>query len=86
MENRQGVCGLSRAWFYLTLWNGTPPDFTEEFDVNIHERDVFDAAVRTESTADAIIITGSSFAADIQSREEADVDVITSTGVIWYVG
>lgn len=80
------MCGLSRAWFYLTLWNGTPPEFTEDFDVNIQERDAIDANVQTESTADVIIVTCSPFVVDIQSRNEADVDVVMSTGVIWYVG
>ena len=77
---------MSRAWFYLTLWNGTPPEFTDEFEVRIRESDAFDAAVQESSAAETQISTVEAYAADVESLEEIGTDVITSTGVIWYVG
>lgn len=77
---------MSRAWFYLTLWNGTPPEFTDEFEVRIRKSDAIDAAVQEASAAETRISTVETYTADLESMEEIDTDVITSTGVIWYVG
>ena len=76
---------MSRSWFYLTLWNGTPPEFTEEIDINIQELDAFDASVRRTNAAQTNIMTGAAFTSNIRSREAIDTDVVTSTGVVWYV-
>lgn len=77
--------GLNKAWFYLTLWRGTPPDFTTEFDAEITEADKRTALIHTTDTANANIQTLASAIANVVRQELIGTDIITTTEVVWYV-
>ena len=76
---------MGRSWFYLTLWHGTPPEFTSEFNTQIKDAEQKAASVLIANTADAGISTVVSAAANIVGQELTGADIITSTEVVWYV-
>ena len=78
--------GLNRDWFYLTLWRGTPPDFTEEITAEIQDADAGSAIIYQADSADSYINTMASAFANIECQEAISTHMITSTEVIWYVG
>ena len=85
MGNQQEVYGVSRSWFYLTLWHGTPEEFTTFYDVEIADIDFAHANISTQSKTMVDIEKTTIVTADVQKVEDADVDVITKTEVIWLV-
>lgn len=86
MVNRQGVFGLSKAWFYLTLFRGTPPEFTTDADVEIQKTSPAQALIAAADAAEAKINRITTAVADIISMDNFSMDLITETAVIWYVG
>lgn len=84
--NRQGVSGLGRAWFYLTLWRGTPAEFTDDFDVEIQQSEPVQALVAVTDAAEAGIERITMAATNLMSEEQFDMDIIKETAVVWYVG
>jgi len=75
-----------RSWFYLTLWRGTPPEFTTEIDATIGDVDRAFANIKTAEAAESHIATAFSGDAAIPQTEAVGVDIITVTEVIWRVG
>lgn len=75
-----------RSWFYLTIWRGTPPEFTSEFDAQIGDTDSAFASIKTADTAESHITTAFSGDAAIQRTDAVGIDIITTTEVIWRVG
>lgn len=75
-----------RSWFYLTLWRGTPPEFTTEIDATIGDVDRAFASIKTAEAAESSIATTYSGNAVIHRADAVGVDVITITEVIWRVG
>ena len=77
---------MGRSWFYLTLWRGTPPEFTEEMEIVVNDVDRKTAIIQTSNTAESKIATAVSAVANIISREIIGADISTTTEVLWYVG
>lgn len=75
-----------RSWFYLTLWRGTPPEFTTEVNAQIGDIDRAFANIKTAEAAESHIATTDAIEAGIRTGETVGVDVITVTEVIWRVG
>jgi len=80
------VSGLGRAWFYLTLWRGTPAEFTDEAIVEIQQADAVQALIAAADAAEAGIERMTAAAADIASKDAFSMDIIKETAVVWYVG
>lgn len=80
------MSGLGRAWFYLTLWRGTPAEFTDEIDVEIQQADPAQALIAVTNAAEAGIERIAAAAADIVSKDTIGMDIKTETAVVWYVG
>ena len=74
------------SWFYLTLWRGTPPEFTSEAEVEIHENSYAGAFIARSTETQAEIKTTDSHAVQVVESEQAVCDVITTTEVVWLVG
>ena len=86
MVNQQGVFGLSRSWFYLTLWRGTPAEFTDELDAELQNSSTAQALIAAAEAAETSINRITTAAANLISKEQLDMDIITETAVVWYVG
>lgn len=84
--NQRGVSGLGRAWFYLSLWQGTPAEFTEEINVEIQDADPVNAFITKADTAEVGIERMTAAVADIAKKDAFNMDIITETAVVWYVG
>lgn len=77
---------MSRAWFYLTLWHGTPEEFTTEATVKIQEAENASAHIKVTDTATSIIDKISSLTASIKSRDAILTEIADATEVVWHVG
>lgn len=86
MVNRQGVSGLGKSWFYLTLFRGTPPEFTTDADVEIQKASSAQAFIAVANAAEAGINRITTAVTDIISMDNFNMDIITETAVVWYVG
>lgn len=84
--NRQGVSGLGKSWFYLTLWRGTPAEFTDEIDVEIQQAEPVQSIIVTADAAGADIERTTAAAVDIASKDAYSMDIIKESAVVWYVG
>ena len=73
------------SWFYLTLWHGTPEEFTTELTTQIHKADSALAYIKSTNEAQSNIDTIASLSANIRSHEAIGTDIITTTEVLWYV-
>ena len=76
---------MGRSWFYLTLWRGTPKEFTTEFNTQIQESNATLASIKRTDAAQTNINTIASLSANIRSLEAIGTDIITTTEVVWYV-
>lgn len=84
--SQQGVFGLNRSWFYLTLWRGTPAEFTDDVTVEIQQAEPVQALVAVANAAEAAIERMTAAATEIASKDAYSMDIITETAVVWYVG
>ena len=75
-----------RSWFYLTLWRGTPPEFTSEFNANIAETESAIVDIEKETSAQTEIVAVAAFGVTIFERESIGVEILKDTEVVWYVG
>ena len=75
-----------RSWFYLTLWRGTPPEFTEEISTEINDVDKVDSMITKESRVGSLIDTVVNYSSKIRSRDTFGTAINTETEIIWYVG
>lgn len=76
----------NRSWFYLTLWHGTPPEFTTTFDVDIVESEKAYVSLIMKDSAETIIEKQTGVTAQIAEKEKFGIDIIKTTEVIWVVG
>ena len=74
------------SWFYLTLWRGTPPEFTEELETEINDAENIDSAIAKESHVGSLIDTVVNYSLKIRSRDTFGTAINTETEIIWYVG
>ena len=77
---------MARSWFYLTLWRGTPPEFTSKAETAIDTGTRAAAAVQAADASQVRITTRQGAAAAVRTAEHAARDIITTTEVIWRVG
>ena len=77
---------MGRSWFYLTLWRGTPEEFTSKIDAKIQTVENSSVAIKTAENLQSKICTATLLSANIKSRETIGLDVIKTTEVVWYVG
>lgn len=77
---------MSKSWFYLTLWRGTPPEFTDEFDARIDDEDSAISSIETANTLGTVIDTALNALVSIETKEDVNTEIITKMEVVWYVG
>lgn len=75
-----------RSWFYLTLWHGTPPEFTTVVEADIVESAQVPVSIQTMDNASALIEKGTDAVALVEDMDKVGIDIITTTEVIWVVG
>ena len=75
-----------KSWFYLTLWRGTPPEFTNEIETEIHESDHVNSVIHKTDSVGSEIKLSDAVSAFVQSGELFGIDIIRKTEVVWYVG
>ena len=85
MDSQQEGYGVSRSWFYLTLWHGTPEEFTTYYDIEIENLDFANANVHHTDSVSAVVDKAISLTAKIDYSDNATTDVITQTEVNWLV-
>lgn len=76
----------NRSWFYLTLWHGTPPEFTTTFDADIVKSEKAYVSVQKKDSFETMIKKQTSAIAKIDEKEKFGIDIIRTTEVIWFVG
>ena len=76
----------SRSWFYLTLWRGTPPEFTENLTATIQDSESANALIHTLDEVGSKISTVASFSSRILKSEAFTAGITKETEIIWYVG
>ena len=75
----------NKSWFYLTLWRGTPPEFTERVDAKIKKSDSANAFIKTMDTANSEIGKSGSLLSDVSVCLSFDAEIIKRTKVVWHV-
>ncbi|MBR5604828.1 MAG: hypothetical protein IKW70_00160 [Verrucomicrobia bacterium] len=74
-----------RSWFYLTLFNGSPPNATDYVDVDIADREIVGTEVTTTDAIQNAVDLLDSFDSQISRADTFGVDIILTTEVIWRV-
>ena len=74
-----------RSWFYLTLFNGSPANATEEVDVDITEREIVGTEVETTDVVSSVVDLLDAYDSQISRADTFGVDIILTTEVIWRV-
>lgn len=74
-----------RSWFYLTLFNGSPPNVTEYVDVDIAEREAVGTEVVTLDAVQNAVDMLDSIDSMVSRADTFGVDIILTTEVIWRV-
>lgn len=77
---------MAKSWFYLTLWKGTPKEFTSEYNVQIKERDSKNVTVKQEDRLSTAIGRRSKADVIIHEKGRYSSTVNITTEVVWYVG
>lgn len=77
---------MGKSWFYLTLWRGTPPEFTEFVDAMLDTTGHSEADIKTVEATEQRIERTTSAAALIEQTRPAQADIIARTEVVWFVG
>lgn len=77
---------MGKSWFYLTLWRGTPPEFTDDFEATIASADSAEVIVREGDPAEAIVATSDSASVGIVQTDKATVEILQKLEVVWIVG
>lgn len=75
----------NKSWFYLTLWRGTPPEFTESVDAKIKKSDSANAFIKTMDTANSEIGKSDPLLSDVSVCLSFDAEIIKRTKVVWHV-
>lgn len=74
-----------RSWFYLTLFNGSPPNATEYVDVDIAEREAVGTEVATTDVLSSDVDLLDAYDSQISRADTFGVDIILTTEVVWRV-
>lgn len=74
-----------RSWFYLTLFNGSPPNATEYVDVDIAERETVGTEVVTEDAVNSGVDMLDSFDSMVSHADAIGVEITMLTEVVWRV-
>lgn len=74
-----------RSWFYLTLFNGSPPNATDYADVDIAERETVGTEVETTNVLSSDVDLLDAYDSQISRADTFGVDIILTTEVIWRV-
>lgn len=74
-----------RSWFYLTLFNGSPPNATEYVDVDIAERETVGAEVMKLDAVQNAVDMLDSFDSMVSHADAISVDISMITEVVWRV-
>lgn len=74
-----------RSWFYLTLFNGSPPNATDYVDVDIAERETVGTEVETYNAASADVDMLDSFDTMVSHADAIGVEITMLTEVVWRV-
>ena len=74
-----------RSWFYLTLFNGSPPNATDYVDVDITEREAVGTEVVTEDAVNSGVDMLDSFDSMVSHADAISVDISMITEVVWRV-
>ena len=77
---------MAQSWFYLTLWHGTPDEFTSKVNVEIEPVENAVALIHEDDTMSSGVETVTISGADVDRQYNADVDINTVMGVVWCVG
>lgn len=75
-----------RSWFYLTLWRGTPPEFTDDFDADITQAEFMDTAIHEQDAVSADIGTEFVGSVNIIEKDTVNASIIQMLEVTWFVG
>lgn len=76
----------NKSWFYLTLWRGTPPQFTERVNAEIQKSLSMDTSVILNNAIDSKIEKSNSFISKISTGILLDAEITKKIEVIWHVG
>lgn len=74
-----------RSWFYLTLFNESPPNATDYVDVDITEREVVGTEVVTEDAVSSDIHLLDTLDSMVSHADAISVDISMITEVVWRV-
>lgn len=74
-----------RSWFYLTLFNGSPPNVTDYVDVGIAERETVGTEVKTLDAVQNAVDMLDSFDSMVSHADAIGVDITMLTEVVWRV-
>lgn len=74
-----------RSWFYLTLFNGSPPNATDYVEVDIAEMEAVGMEVATTDVVSSDIHMLDSFDPVVSHADAISVDISTITEVVWRV-
>ena len=74
-----------RSWFYLTLFNGSPPNVTEYVDVDIAERETAGTEVVTLDAVQNAVDMLDTLDTQISHADAIGVDITMLTEVVWRV-
>ena len=74
-----------RSWFYLTLFNGSPPNATEYIDVDITEREAVGTEVATTDAVSSDVHMLDSFDTMVSHADAIGVEITMLTEVVWRV-
>lgn len=74
-----------RSWFYLTLFNGSPPNATDYVDVDIADREIVGTEVTTTDAVSSDVHMLDSFDSHISHADTFGVDILITTEVVWRV-
>ena len=77
---------MVKSWFYLTLWKGTPTEFTDYIDAQLGAMDSSGVAITTTDRAAQNIERMTSGDALIDRLASATADITARTEVVWNVG
>lgn len=77
---------MGKSWFYLTLWQGTPPEFTDYATAVLDTEASSGTEIATTSSTASSVERTTSGNALIERNKPARVDITARTEVVWYVG
>lgn len=74
------------AWFYLILFNGTPPGETEYVTAKVEAASAAKVGIAADAKAESKIWTHDSAKSEIKETDAKMTKIQHTTGVKWHVG